>query len=176
MLVDFLNTYKLHIFIFTVIIIHYILNILIYINVNVISKETVHLLNALLQISISLFLIFRFRFSDVSKSSILSNFDKQVIVSCASFMLLNVITGVIFERFEKQIRNYLSKYSAIGKKETSNLVTSSLSSLSSSSSSQNNYSFIKEPMTVFANTNSNTTNETETKQKYSILDYLPNEV
>lgn len=94
-MLSFLNTFKTEIFVTTVIIIHYVLYILIYLNINLISLHYVNILNALLQVSISLFLIFRFVFK--KQNSIISSFDKRVIITCSTFVLLNVITNYFFQ-------------------------------------------------------------------------------
>ena len=93
-MLTFLNTFKTEIFMATVIIIHYVLYILIYLNINIISLHYVNTLNVLLQVSISLFLIFRFLFK--SNNSVISYFDKRVIITCATFVLINAITNYFF--------------------------------------------------------------------------------
>jgi len=96
MVINFLNTFKSEIFMATVIIVHYILYALLYFNVNLINEKTVLLLNVILQISISLFLIFRFLFR--KSTTCISTFDKKVIVSSATFILINAVTNYFFEK------------------------------------------------------------------------------
>jgi hypothetical protein len=95
----FLNTFKNEIFITTVITVHYLFYILIYLNIAYISISYINFFNVLLQISISLFLIIRFVFK--KKNTVISMFDIRVILSCASFMLLNSITNYFFEKNNK---------------------------------------------------------------------------
>ena len=103
MLADFLNNYKTEIFIIIVIIIHYILYILLYFDIVILKKSYVDILNTVLQIFISFYLIYRFVLS--SNNNVISKFDKRVIITCSTFMLLNV--------FVKDILNYeyIQKYS-----------------------------------------------------------------
>uniref|UniRef100_A0A6C0HZ17 Uncharacterized protein n=1 Tax=viral metagenome TaxID=1070528 RepID=A0A6C0HZ17_9ZZZZ len=107
MIIEFLNNNKTHIFVTIVILIHYVLYILLYLNINLISKKYVNILNAILQISISSFLIFRFWI--YNKSSVISDFDRRVIITSATFMLLNAITIGLFNNYETKIRDYLSE-------------------------------------------------------------------
>jgi len=98
-MLTFLNTFKNEIFITTVITVHYLLYALIYLNIAYISVSYINFFNVLLQISISLFLIVRFVFK--RENTVISSFDIRVILSCASFMLLNSITNYFFERNNK---------------------------------------------------------------------------
>ena len=116
MLVDFLNNYKTEIFVVTVILIHYVLYILIYLNINIISENNVRILNTILQVSISLFLIFRFWYSYSTKSSaVINTFDRRVIISSATFMLLNAITQEIFVRYQNKIGDMITNFPVFSK-------------------------------------------------------------
>jgi ribosomal protein L31 len=133
----------------------------------------------MLQISISLFLIYRFLFAHASRSAIISNFDKEVIITSATFMLVNVITGVIFDKYEVQLRNYMSN---LFKKNKNKNVQVSNSSI--------HYSTLKEPIQNVVNTDTNIEPDIKSNiepdiksnieldiksQKHSIYNYLPNE-
>ena len=97
MLLDFLNNYKTEIFVATVVIVHYLLYILLYFEINIISKYHVDILNTILQIYISSFLIYKFVF--VKNNSVISSLDKRVITSSATFMLLNVLAREFSDYF-----------------------------------------------------------------------------
>jgi hypothetical protein len=107
MLIDFLNNYKTEIFVIIVIIIHYILYILLYFDIVILNKPYIDILNTVLQIFISFYLIYRFAFS--SYNNIISKFDKRVITTCATFILVNVLIKD-FLNYETGI-HYMNKYS-----------------------------------------------------------------
>jgi hypothetical protein len=115
MLVDFLNNYKTEIFVVTVILIHYVFYILIYLNINIISENTVRILNTILQVSISLFLIFRFWYYSSKSSAVINTFDRRVIISSATFMLLNAITQEIFVRHQNKIADMITNFPVFSK-------------------------------------------------------------
>lgn len=112
MLSEFLNNYKTQIFVVTVVMIHYVLYILIYLNINIVKKEHVDFMNTLLQICISLFLIYRFAY--MSHNSIISNLDKKIIVTSATIILINVLVKD-FANYEEKLRNIVSKKPVISK-------------------------------------------------------------
>ena len=177
MILDLLNKYKIYIFVFTVITVHYILNILIYLNIGFFTKETVHFLNAILQISISSFLIYRFSFAHASKSAIISNFDKEVIISSAMFMLLNVITGVLFDTYEKKIRTFLSNLFKFNNTSITSMptipTTSSIESIQNINENMMNTNMNTNMMNKnMMNTNITKSND-DKEEKHSIYNYLP---
>ena len=105
MLSEFLNNYKTEIFIIIVIIIHYVLYILLYFDIFILKKPYVDILNTILQIFISFFLIYRFVY--YSNNNVISKFDRRIIITCSTFMLLNVLIKD-FSNYESV--KYLKKY------------------------------------------------------------------
>jgi hypothetical protein len=165
MLGEFLNNYKSHIFVTTVVLIHYVLYILLYLNINIISKEYVNIFNAILQASISLFLIFKFWI--YYKSPIISDFDRRVIITSATFMLLNAITNGLFNNYENEIRDFFEKKMHVDKLKVN------WTQITPLPASPYVYTPIKHENT-YINNNTEAT-EYKNNDKNPIYDYLPDE-
>jgi len=107
---EFLNTFKTPIFTFSVVMIH-LLYILVFLNVAFFNPEYIENLNFLLNLFISLFLIIRFSFYH---SNSLSSFDKRVIISSGTILLLNtLITGIFnkyFPNMQPKFQTYFDRY------------------------------------------------------------------
>ena len=104
---DYLNTFKTHIFLFLYILIHYVFYILIFFNIALININYIDYLDALLQIFISGFLLIRFGFS---YSNSISDFDKRLIITCSSILLLNTLFTKVFKTYFTSIESYLKQY------------------------------------------------------------------
>ena len=95
MVLQFLNTFKHHIFFLSILAIH-VLYFASFYGIALVNRDYIRWFNVFVQLFIVAFLLLRFGWY---KTSVNSKFDRNVIVTCAGFMLVNLLTTEIFASF-----------------------------------------------------------------------------